>query len=485
MNIKWDNIFHLLFRIMLSLFLCLCGITLYLGAFQDKEHLYALGLAILSCLIFYVFMPQIARWLNGLGASRSWLLLTLFCFMIKLAWVLYVKVPIDGDYMVFWNVANDLAQNREIHNRYVALFPHIFGYSSFLSVFLSNLGFVPLLPQVLNIVLTLCSGTELFFLCRKWCSPEAGAAVYLLWALCPSQTIYNSLILSEPLYTTLLLTFFLIVTYVGDFEAGKRRPSFIGAVAGCLCGLLLRGIQILRPIAAVPLIALVLWLVLLSAELWNPLKRRMWLPLLALTVGVYSFTGPLWQTYMTERLGEVPSSTPGYSIFVGFNTSSGGRWNQEDSERLYDYNSLPDITAEEVQRTLLKDARDRITHERQAIPGLMVQKLRIFLGSDHACVGYSQVVLRHTTLFSCLCNGFYYAMLLLAGLGVIRLWKSGANSAILLAPLYFLGLTLAQLLVEVAGRYHYSIIPMLTILAAASLPYRAGMRNISCGSDHD
>lgn len=151
----------------------------------------------------------------------------------------------------------------------------------------------------------------------------------------------------------------------------------------------------------------------------------------------------------------------------------------------YDYNSLPDITAEEVQRTLLKDARDRITHERQAIPGLMVQKLRIFLGSDHACVGYSQVVLRHTTLFSCLCNGFYYAMLLLAGLGVIRLWKSGANSAILLAPLYILGLTLAQLLVEVAGRYHYSIIPMLTILAAASLPYRAGMRNISCGSDHD
>jgi len=34
----------------------------------------------------------------------------------------------------------------------------------------------------------------------------------------------------------------------------------------------------------------------------------------------------------------------------------------------------------------------------------------------------------------------------------------------LLAPLYILGLTLAQMLVEVAGRYHYSMIPMLLLL---------------------
>lgn len=34
----------------------------------------------------------------------------------------------------------------------------------------------------------------------------------------------------------------------------------------------------------------------------------------------------------------------------------------------------------------------------------------------------------------------------------------------MLAPLYILGLTLAQMLVEVAGRYHYSMIPMLLLL---------------------
>lgn len=34
--------------------------------------------------------------------------------------------------------------------------------------------------------------------------------------------------------------------------------------------------------------------------------------------------------------------------------------------------------------------------------------------------------------------------------------------------IHVLGLTLAQMLVEVAGRYHYSIIPMLILIAASN-----------------
>lgn len=42
--------------------------------------------------------------------------------------------------------------------------------------------------------------------------------------------------------------------------------------------------------------------------------------------------------------------------------------------------------------------------------------------------------------------------------------RSRERGLLLLAPLYILGLTLAQMLVEVAGRYHYSMIPMLLLL---------------------
>ena len=58
MKLKWDNISHVLSHIMLSLFLLLCATVLYLGAFQDKEHLYALGLAVLAVCSFLCLCLQ-------------------------------------------------------------------------------------------------------------------------------------------------------------------------------------------------------------------------------------------------------------------------------------------------------------------------------------------------------------------------------------------------------------------------------------------
>ena len=70
--------------------------------------------------------------------------------------------------------------------------------------------------------LTAASGGLLFLLGRWLWGLESGIAVYLLWVLCPSQTIYNSLVLSEPLYTTLLLLFLVLVTGPLPQRAGKE-----------------------------------------------------------------------------------------------------------------------------------------------------------------------------------------------------------------------------------------------------------------------
>ena len=83
-------------------------------------------------------------------------------------------------------------------------------------------------------------------------------------------------------------------------------------------------------------------------------------------------------------------------------------------------------------------------------------------------MGYENSVVRHTKLFALACNGFYYAALVVAGAGLVRLWRNRARSAVVLLPLYGLGLTCAQMLVEVAGRYHYSLIPVLLLLGQAA-----------------
>lgn len=82
---------------------------------------------------------------------------------------------------------------------------------------------------MLNVVLTAVSGSFLFLLGRRWWGPPAGISAYLLWIACPSQTIYiyNSLVLSESLYTTLMLGALVLLT------AGEgRRPILRGVAAG-------------------------------------------------------------------------------------------------------------------------------------------------------------------------------------------------------------------------------------------------------------
>lgn len=452
----------LLTRIMLGLTLALLLGGLVLGVGQNRESWKALMLAALILIVCWKELPPLCRWLERLGAVRIWLALTLFCLAAKGAWVLLVRVTPSGDYATFWGYANALAQQPVLEGgRYMALFPHIFGYSSFLSWFIRLLGQGELLAQMLNVVLTAVSGSFLFLLGRRWWGLPAGISAYLLWIACPSQTIYNSLVLSEPLYTTLMLGALALLT------AGEgRRPILRGAAAG----LVLRWFNGVRPIAAVVIIALLIWRLVLKPEEWLlGESRRYWLGLLATLLAVYAITGPLWQAHLTRRIGEEPSTTPGYSVLVGFHQDSGGAWNQEDSQLLFSLSDAPGATAQQAQEGALEAAKDRITSGKVALLPLMRDKLRAFLGSDHACVGYVNSVVRHTKLFALACNGFYYAVLVLAGAGVVRLWRDRARSAVVLLPLYVLGLTCAQMLVEVAGRYHYSLIPVSLLLGQAAL----------------
>lgn len=461
-------------RAMLALTLAVLGAALALGAGQSGETGKALGLALLLLPLLWKGLPWLCRRLAGLGALRAWLALTLLCLAVKGAWVVLVQVPVEGDYAVFWGYANSLAAQPVIDgSRYIALFPHIFGYASFLSWFIALFGRAPLLAQWLNVALTAASGGLLFVLARRMWGLESGIAACLLWIACPSQTVYNSLVLSEPLYTTLLLLFLALVT--GPLPRRVGRAALLGAGAGVV----LRWFNGVRPLGPILLIALALWRFCLAPDgLAERGERRRWLALLAALLAAYALTGPLWQAHLTARLGQEPAATPGYSVLVGFNGASGGTWNQADSDLLVSLSDQPGATAQQAQEGALEAAMERIASGEVDFPALFRDKLRAFLGSDHACVGYVGGVVRHTGLLALACNGFYDALVLLAGAGLVGLWRSRERSAVLLLPLYVLGITCAQMLVEVAGRYHYSVLPVLMLLAQAALfgPGRTGRK---------
>ncbi|MCD7947119.1 MAG: hypothetical protein LUG13_02315 [Oscillospiraceae bacterium] len=471
MNLCLTKISQNMARILFVLTMLLCAAALLLGVTQGQPFLEAFGLAILALVVLRLIWRPIVRWLAKPGVVKSWLILTALCFVVKMIWVLAVQVPIEGDYSVFWSYANALATGDVIYEgRYIALFPHIFGYSSFLSWFIRLFGSGPFVAQIVNVGLTICSGSILFRLCYSWRNLQSAISVYLLWITCPSQTIYNSLVLSEPLYTALMLAFLLLMTEVSLHMHQAKRPVVLCVVAGVVGGLLLRWIDGTRPIAAIWIIALLIWIFCLNPHTITALRTwRRWLPFLVLLVGVYQLTGPIWNAQITKAIGEEPANTPGYNMLVGFNQDSAGRWNQEDSDRLMFYSNQPGATASWAQEQILADAKARATTDDMNYPHLFREKLRVFLGSDNSSVIYSSAVLAHTKLFSYACNAFYYMSILLAIAGVIQLWRKKESSTYLLPLLYTVGLTIAQMLVEVAGRYHYSMIPMLLLIGQAAL----------------
>ena len=179
----------------------------------------------------------------------------------------------------------------------------------------------------------------------------------------------------------------------------------------------------------------------------------------------YFLLGNLWQIYFTSRIGEAPASVPGYNIYVGFNEKAEGAWNQEDSDLLFSYSNQEGATADWAQKQMFNEAIERVTSENINFIGLFKNKLEFFLGKDSVCVAYCQDAVRGPDFMSMLCNTFYYLTILMSILGAYKLFATSHKSAVFILPLFVIGIVCAQMLVEVAPRYHYSVIPFLIIIS--------------------
>ena len=70
---------------------------------------------------------------------------------------------------------------------------------------------------------------------------------------------YNTMSLSEPYYTFLILMFFLLLrqSEALTMKGGRARFAWI-VILAVVCGMILTLVQAARPIAAIPIIALAL-----------------------------------------------------------------------------------------------------------------------------------------------------------------------------------------------------------------------------------
>lgn len=462
-----EKLFGILRKIMLAILLALIALALTLTLIRGFEyHSYlvtlAAGLLWGGALVFILRRFDMDR-LSPIPACAA---LTGLCVLVNLAWVLIIRIEPFSDYETYWAAASALALHGEFTNPwYLAMYPHILGYSSFLAVFIRLFGTHVMTAALLNVFLSALSGILIFAIALRLRSLRCACAAEFIWALYPTRTMLNSLVLSEPLYTCLILLFvYLLICFDEDSKVSPLRFALFGLGLG----LLLCWINTVRPIAAILIIAMLIWLLFLGGlEIKNRRRCAAWL-LLTLTMLVsYRVCAQAWDRHVESLLSLEPASVPIYNIYVGFNEETQGQWSAEDMDLLFSYLQQPGTSASQAQSMMLPHLRERIASGID-FGRLFMSKLFVFLGNDELG-GYTYRFTR-PELFVKLCmvidNAAYYGVLFAALGGIVYLMKERERSVFGLMPLYIIGLTLAHMLVEVSSRYHYSIVPMIIILAA-------------------
>ena len=151
-----ENASVLFKRIMLGLLLALLALTLVLVLREGLEsHSYLLALAAGFVWALAAFLLLRKRPLRlRCSKERAALLAALLCFVLNLLWVLVIRIEPFSDYLQYWQVAKALADGTEIPTAwYIAMYPHILGTASFLSVFIRLFGPSVFAVTVVNVLL--------------------------------------------------------------------------------------------------------------------------------------------------------------------------------------------------------------------------------------------------------------------------------------------------------------------------------------------
>lgn len=472
---KPENSFNIL-KLFAKILLIICigiltGCILTAGALAVKHRNILCGLII--GLSAFAVSWIIYRKLSGkvhfhIEIKKTLIILTVLSAAVNYFTAWSIPVYPHTDYLVFWNCANDLCFGGELSAaRYVALFPHILGYSTLISKFIEIFGPSLTMVKILNTALSTVSGLLIFAFIYNYRRDESGlkaaALGYLLWIFFPSKNMFNAFVLSEPVYTMLILAFLVIILMLEK----KEKKISAAIAAGVLLGIVLRAVNCLRPLAAILIIAFFIWIFMLQGSKKKK-HFKFWVPLLAVMLLVYIAGGMLWNSYFEKRVGEPPASTPLYNIYVGFNPETSGAYNDEDMATLMEYSDIPGAGADWAQHQMKDNVIERLTSGEINYPVHFIKKLAVLAGKDNAPPYYLNGILPDKTLLfsDIVCNSFYYCIILWAVYGCIRMYKERERGPVLLAVLYTVGLILAHMLTEVAPRYHYSILPMLVIMLA-------------------
>ncbi|HOM01528.1 MAG TPA: hypothetical protein PLH43_01700 [Acetivibrio sp.] len=405
------------------------------------------------------------------------LLIVLVTLVTRFVWINIVDITPKSDFELYNNLAEAFSRGEAAGGKYVALFPHTFGYPFVLAMVYGVFSPDKYFALILNILFEVGTGVLIYYLGKMVSNWEIGFSAAVIWALWPSHVFYSSIVCTEPLYTLLMVL--LIFAY---FKFSAKNSNFLySCVLYLVLGFLCAAANAVRPMGTLLIIVMGI------AEVVRIIKRREGLkqsfaglaPFAAFLIAYFSLVN-LAGVYVSHKVGYRTAKNPiGFNTYVGTNISSSGTWNQNDANDLLDLMKQEPFDAQEVHERLLDMTIQRVKSQGIGNLKLVIKKNMIMWERDDEVVTYMIAgsneeasslldIKGREGLLRYICNFYYYMIVILAFKGLLGQFKREDDNILLVLLLLFIGIGAIHTIVEVHGRYHYSAMVVFSILAGAN-----------------
>ena len=392
-------------------------------------------------------------------------------FLIALGVILVFGAQPVQDFKTMYDAACQMARGSGdyLQNEYFYNWAYQTGFTAYeaLVIRLFGEGLLPL--QLLNALWMAGTGCLVYGIARRFL-PETGAmTASLLYALYPAP-YFLAAVLTNPH----IAVFFY---YLGFWLLVRRER--LSPLRGVLAGVCLSLGNVMRPLGAVIVLALLCWAAVRMLRWKGPGVLREGGLLLAAAVAYYA-SGELfnWLVHATGLNPEgLANHLPLWKFVLGFNLESGGAWNQADYDAYY---LLPREEAPAAMRAAVGERLSSL-----GVSGfleLFWKKSQTMWGSlEYLYWGFGHLdgsvqVLGGLTLSQCLNalnyfdRGVFFLAFFLAAAALLLWLRRGAGEGLRLpVMLSFLlcGYYAVHLLIEVQSRYRYFLMPAVFLLAGA------------------
>jgi 4-amino-4-deoxy-L-arabinose transferase-like glycosyltransferase len=410
---------------------------------------------------------RLAAWLENLPRPAFLAGLLIGALLVRLAVILFMGITLKSDSMTYNDLAIDWARSGSYieAGKPTGYWPP--GNPWFLSRLYLLFGELPAVAAVVNTLLNLVSLLLVYRMMVRSCTERTARLTALMVALLPSQVFFVTFLVSEHLFTLLLL---LALWLILEADQKARGTLWQYGLAGAVLGLATLTRSVLM---AFPAVLVIYWVMVRVS--WRQILAR---TLLVVAGGVV-VTAP-WIVRNYQQVGAATiSTTGGVNFYIGNNPQSGMGWSDIDTVlfMLHDpvYEAHNDSLGYALGWQYIRE------HPVAFVKRAIMKVGYLYVGDVDAVVYQLMDSAKYDrfdifVLIGWLMQTTFFLLLLASGAGLLRYcrmddWRSGFLLLLLVVGYW----TALHAVFFGAGRFHYPIVPMLAAFAALYVVQGSGV----------